>query len=167
MWKAIVEMLRVFTAQNSQSSSSPLVLEVPETMNSEKAGDLVEAMIGELMITYPDGKYETAFPFRAVWVLPSMTNATPTDKAVLRMLELVAIANDIAAAKPPNGASPHAWASDVLNTSDFMDYKNKLVDDRPPLEEGQKATSAVKAFRKQKRQERLQERKKSKNSDVD
>ncbi len=81
MWKLLLELLRVISLQTNSASAA---LALPPDMNVEKAGDLVEAMIGELMIQYPDGKYEQTFPFRAVWVLPTMSKATATDTAVLR-----------------------------------------------------------------------------------
>lgn len=162
MWKAIVELLRVISLQmDTKSASGSDVLAVPADMNAEKVGDLVEAMIGEFMIMYPDGKYERTYPYRAVWVLPTMTTATPTDKAVLRFLELVAAAEDMAAVRAPKDETPHAWASAVLPPSDFL---RKLVENRPPLGEGEKARSAAKAFKKQKRQAEMQARKKSKTS---
>ena len=82
LWKAIVELIREFLLQKSQPSSGSVVFAVPADMNSEKVGDLLEAMIGELMITYPAGMYERVYPYRAVWDLPTMTTATQTDKAV-------------------------------------------------------------------------------------
>ena len=106
------------------------------------------------MLTYPDGKYETVYPFRAVWVLAAMTSATSTDMAVLRLLELVAVADDIADVQPPKLATPHTWAWDVLNMDGFVEHKKWFVDNRSTLHEGQKnETSGVKAFRKQQRQE--------------
>ena len=163
MWKAIVEMLRVITLQmDAKSASASVVLAVPADMNAEKVGDLVEAMIGELMITYPDGRYERTYPYRAVWVLPTMTTATATDKAVLRFLELVAAAEDMAAVRAPkDDDAPQAWASAVLPRSDFL---IKRVDNRPPRGEEEDARSAAKSFKKRKRQAEMQARKKSKPS---
>ena len=64
-------------------------LAVPEDMNEEKVGDLLEALIGELFLTYPNGKYEVTPPFRAVWSLPKFAGeATDADKAVMRLLAL-------------------------------------------------------------------------------
>ena len=133
---------------------------VPADLHAEKVGDLVEAMIGELMVMY-DGRYERTYPYRAVWVLPSMTTATPTDKAVLRFLDLVAAAEDIATVNVPTGKTPHAWASAVLPSSDFL---REVVDDRAPRGSGEKASSAVKTHKKQQRQAEMQTRKRSKRS---
>jgi hypothetical protein len=151
MWKALVEILRVMSLQMNSASAA---LAVPPDMNEEKVGDLVEAMIGELMLRYPEGKYEQTFPYRAVWVLPKMSEATATDTAVLRFLALVAAAEDMATVRAPDNDTPHAWASAVLPPP--SDSLIKLVDHRPPLGEGEKARSALKAFKKQKRQEAMQ-----------
>ena len=140
MWKALVEILRVMSLQMNSTSAA---LAVPLDMDKEKVGDLVEAMIGELMLRYPEGKYEVEFPFRAVWVLPKMSVATATDTAVLRFLCLVAAADDMATVKAPDNDTPHAWASAVLPPP--SDSMKKLVDNRPPLGEGEKK-KRVEAF---------------------
>ena len=149
MWKALVEILRVMSLQMNSTSAA---LAVPLDMNDEKVGDLVEAMIGELMLRYPEGKYEVEFPFRAVWVLPKMSVATATDTAVLRFLCLVAAADDMATVKVPDKETPHAWASAVLPPP--SDSMKKLVDNRPPLGEGEKERSPLKLFKKRKREEK-------------
>jgi hypothetical protein len=148
MWKALVEILRVMSLQMNSTSAA---LAVPLDMNNEKVGDLVEAMIGELMLRYPEGKYEVEFPYRAVWVLPKMSVATATDTAVLRFLCLVAAAGDMATVKAPGKDTPHAWASAVLPPP--SDSMKKLVDNRPPPGEFAKKRSALKLYHKRKREE--------------
>ena len=151
MWKATVELLRVISLQMNSASAA---LAVPPEMNAEKVGDLVEAMIGELMIRYPAGNYERTYPYRAVWVLPTMSKATATDTAVVRFLAMVAAAEDMATVRAPANETPHAWASAVLPPP--TDFLRKHVDHRPPLGEGEKARSALKASKKRKRQAAMQ-----------
>ena len=72
-----------------------------------------------------------------------MSVATATDTAVLRFLCLVAAADDMATVKAPDKDTPHAWASAVLPPP--SDSMKKLVDNRPPLGEGEKK-KRVEAF---------------------
>ena len=89
------------------------------------------------------------FPYRAVWVLPKMSVATATDRAVLRFLCLVAAAEDMSTVKVPGNDTPHAWASAVLPPPSGS--MKKLVDNRPPL--GEFGKNALKLFHKRKREE--------------
>ena len=64
MYKAIVELLRLISQQMSETDIyDGEALVVPPDMNEGKVGDLVEAMIGELMIRYPHGRYEINYPY--------------------------------------------------------------------------------------------------------
>lgn len=135
-------------------------MEIPLDMNNEKVGDLVEAMIGELFITYPEGFYEKDYPWRALWNLPSMATATSTDKAVLRLLEFVAVVQDMAFAMPCEGSKAiHAWVATVLPVDNEV---KQLVDQRGPRVQGQKAVSALKSAKKKAKEAAWRAQKKAK-----
>ena len=115
MYKAVVEILRTMGIITGH------VLEIPENMNHEKAADVIEAAIGSLLLKY-GGKYEQDYPFRALWKLPSMSQATVSDRAQMRLLKLLAAADDLWQIDPASpddlrqeNFAPNAWAKRTLN----------------------------------------------------
>ncbi len=72
-----------------------------------------------------------------------MGTATPTDKAVLRLLTLVAAADDMAAVRAPNDETPGAWATAVLPSRDTLIH---VVDNRPAVGEWGKEAKRIEGF---------------------